>query len=178
MYSEATRALTNSRQASTVDHTRHGMASVQRLALTLPDTVLIFRNYFSLGTGLIWRFMRFVSMDSQCGLVCLQMSQQVLYNHIVAAVNEFPSGAIRNKYAQAALSWRHPYWDWAAQPPDGTSVLPKSMSSPNVTVVMPNGTNTIANPLYAYKFHKVSMEDFYYSPVCLSYLLKLPLHES
>jgi len=30
---------------------------------------------------------------------------------------------------------------------------------------MPNGTTTIPNPLYAYRFHPVSMGDFYYEPV-------------
>lgn len=30
---------------------------------------------------------------------------------------------------------------------------------------MPNGTNTIPNPLFAYRFHKVSKKDFYYDPV-------------
>jgi len=30
---------------------------------------------------------------------------------------------------------------------------------------MPNGSTTIANPLYAYRFHPVSMNDFYYEPV-------------
>ena len=32
---------------------------------------------------------------------------------------------------------------------------------------MPNGTSTINNPLYAYRFHQVSQEDFYYDPVRL-----------
>jgi tyrosinase len=39
------------------------------------------------------------------------------------------------------------------------------MSSPTVNVIMPNGSTTIANPLYAYRFHPVSMGDFYYQPV-------------
>lgn len=65
----------------------------------------------------------------------------------------------------AALSWRHPYWDWAAAPPAGQSVYPSSLSSPTINVTMPNGTNTIANPLYSYKFHPVSRDDFYYDPV-------------
>lgn len=43
-----------------VDRTSHGTVLAQRLALTLLDTVPIFRNYFFLGTGRIWRFMRFV----------------------------------------------------------------------------------------------------------------------
>ncbi|GAB7324456.1 hypothetical protein MBLNU13_g08380t2 [Cladosporium sp. NU13] len=94
----------------------------------------------------------------------LALYEQTLYSHIVAAVNEFPAGATRNRYAQAALSWRHPYWDWAAQPPDGTSVMPSSMTTPTVNVIMPNGTTEIPNPLYAYRFHPVSMGDFYYEP--------------
>jgi tyrosinase len=74
---------------------------------------------------------------------------------------------MRTRYAQAAMSWRHPYWDWAAEPADGKSVLPTSMTSQTVTVTMPNGTSTIDNPLYAYLFHQVSQEDFYYYPVNL-----------
>jgi tyrosinase len=98
---------------------------------------------------------------------CLQTSQQILYSHIVAVVNEFPAGPTRSRYALAAMSWRHPYWDWAAEPSDGKSVLPTSMTSKTVTVTMPNGTSTIDNPLYAYRFHQVSQEDFYYDPVRL-----------
>lgn len=143
----------------------HGTASAQRLALTILDTVLIFRNCFFPGTGRTWRSTRLVPNHFHEEFVCSLISQQVLYSHIVAAVNEFPAGAARNRYAQAALSWRHPYWDWAAQPSDGQSVLPTSMSSPTVNVIMPNGSTTIANPLYAYRFHPVTMEDFYYQPV-------------
>lgn len=39
------------------------------------------------------------------------------------------------------------------------------MTTPTVMVTMPNGTNTIPNPLYAYRFHPVYQEDFYYNPV-------------
>ena len=91
--------------------------------------------------------------------------QQILYQHIVDAVNEFPAGAIRQRYASAALSWRHPYWDWAAEPPAGESVLPTSITSPTITVTMPNGTATIPNPLYSYHFQWITVADFYYSPV-------------
>ncbi|KAM0718253.1 hypothetical protein Q7P37_006585 [Cladosporium fusiforme] len=93
----------------------------------------------------------------------LALYEQILYSHIVASVNEFPSGPVRTRYAQAAMSWRHPYWDWAAAPSSG-SVLPSSMTTPTLTVTMPNGTNTIPNPLYAYRFHPVYKEDFYYNP--------------
>lgn len=43
--------------------------------------------------------------------------------------------------------------------------MPTSMTTPEVTVIMPNGSTMIPNPLYAYRFHPVSMDDFYYEPV-------------
>jgi hypothetical protein len=62
MCSEGTRAMANLWQAYMADHTPHGTTWVQRLALTLPDTVLIFRNCSFLGTDHTWRFMRYVFM--------------------------------------------------------------------------------------------------------------------
>jgi len=82
----------------------------------------------------------------------------------VAAVNEFPAGALRQRYASAALTWRWPYWDWAATPAAGQSVYPASLQTPTVNVTGPNGTMIIANPLYSYQFHPVSSTDFYFNP--------------
>ena len=95
----------------------------------------------------------------------LALFEQTLYQHIIDAVNDFPAGAQRQRYAQAALSWRFPYWDWAAAPPDGDSTFPESVQSPTVRVRMPNGTTEIPNPLYSYRFHPVSQDDFYFDPV-------------
>lgn len=95
----------------------------------------------------------------------LALFEQTLYDHIIDAVNEFPRGPARQRYAAAALTWRFPYWDWAAPPPTGQSVYPSSLSESMVTVTMPNGTNTIPNPLHSYNFHPVSVQDFYYNPV-------------
>jgi len=92
-------------------------------------------------------------------------TQQILYQHIVDAVNEFPAGPVRQRYAAAALSWRAPYWDWAAPPPTNQSVLPSSVSNPYVSVITPEGNITINNPLYSYRFHPVSAPDFYFNPV-------------
>ncbi|KAK3724436.1 hypothetical protein LTR37_001060 [Vermiconidia calcicola] len=94
----------------------------------------------------------------------LALFEQKLYKHIVDAVNEFPAGSERQRYARAALSWRFPYWDWAAAPPSGQSVFPESMQSPTIDVTMPNGTTTIPNPLFSYRFHPVSVDDFYFNP--------------
>ena len=97
----------------------------------------------------------------------LALFEQTLYQHIVDAVNEFPAGAQRQRYASAALSWRFPYWDWAAPPADNGSAYPESMQSETITVTMPNGTTVIHNPLYSYQFHNVSQNDFYFNPVSL-----------
>ncbi|KAK6385189.1 hypothetical protein LTR65_009590 [Meristemomyces frigidus] len=94
----------------------------------------------------------------------LALYEQTLYLHIVDAVNDFPAGAVRQRYAEAALSWRAPYWDWAAVPSAGQSIYPTSVTTPTVDVQMPNGTTTIPNPLYAYEFHPVNAGDFYFDP--------------
>ena len=98
----------------------------------------------------------------------LALFEQTLYQHIVDAVNEFPAGSERQRYASAALSWRFPYWDWAAAPPSGQGVYPASVQSPTINVTMPNGTTTVRNPLYSYRFHPVSVDDFYFDPVSAS----------
>ncbi|GAB7366278.1 hypothetical protein MBLNU230_g7835t1 [Neophaeotheca triangularis] len=92
----------------------------------------------------------------------LALYEQVLYRHVTDAVNAFPAGALRSRYARAALSFRMPYWDWAASPPDGGSVYPQALQIERIDVEMPNGTQTIDNPLFAYRFHPVSRTDFYF----------------
>ncbi|KXL44734.1 hypothetical protein M433DRAFT_166430 [Acidomyces richmondensis BFW] len=94
----------------------------------------------------------------------LALVEQTLFGHITDAVNSFPAGAQRQRYAEAALSWRLPYWDWAAMPPSGESVYPSIMGQQTVNVTMPNGTATIPNPLFAYNFHPVIASDFVYNP--------------
>jgi tyrosinase len=81
------------------------------------------------------------------------MQQQVLYSTMQEVVNDFPVGPDRDRYASVASDFRIPYWDWAAAPPEGQSVLPDAVTAPTVTVNGPNGTATIDNPLFSYKFH-------------------------
>lgn len=84
------------------------------------------------------------------------------------AANSFPSGVVRQRYVSAARRWRMPYWDWAAAQADGSGVYPKSVTTPSVTVTLPNSSATIRNPLYPYRFHPVVSEaDFFYNPVSL-----------
>lgn len=117
------------------------------------------------GIDRTWLCMRYVRLVLHLSVRHSQVFQQVLYQHIIDAVNDFPAGAVRQRYARAALSWRAPYWDWAAEPAAGQSVYPNSVTTPTVDVEMPNGTTTIANPLYQYEFDPVSASDFYFNPV-------------
>lgn len=75
------------------------------------------------------------------------------------AANSFPAGSDRDRYLSAAVRWRAPYWDWAAVPPSGESVWPTIVTTPTISVILPNGTANISNPLYAYNFHPNSLED-------------------
>ncbi|KAF8860872.1 Di-copper centre-containing protein [Acephala macrosclerotiorum] len=83
----------------------------------------------------------------------LALYEQVLYEMIQQIAQQFPAGPIRDQYVTAAVNFRVPYWDWAAVPPPGQSVYPSSVGgSPAVVVNGPAGTQTIANPLWSYRF--------------------------
>ncbi|KAI9662511.1 MAG: hypothetical protein M1821_008678 [Bathelium mastoideum] len=98
------------------------------------------------------------------------MVTQILYEKVTEAANDFPDGPLRQRYSQAAASFRIPYWDWAVVPPDGGPTLPISVTSPTVNVTVPSGDNSttttiqISNPLYSYVFHPLVPSDFEYSP--------------
>ncbi|KAK4498075.1 hypothetical protein PRZ48_010731 [Zasmidium cellare] len=94
----------------------------------------------------------------------LALYEQILFEHVLDAANSFPSGAVRQRYVSAARRWRMPYWDWAVEQEDGSSVYPQSVTTPEITVTLPNGSATIRNPLYSYRFHPVSSEDFFFNP--------------
>ena len=59
----------------------------------------------------------------------------------------YPS-KIRDEYIDAAANLRIPYWDWALD-----ARMPAVINIPEVTVNAPNGSLTIKNPLYTYRFH-------------------------
>lgn len=70
---------------------------------------------------------------------------------------KFPQGALRDKYVLAAKTFRAPYFDWASQPPQGSSAFPPAFTAPNVQVVDIDGkTKAVANPLYRFAFHPVN----------------------
>lgn len=59
---------------------------------------------------------------------------------------------------------RIPYWDWAAAPPGGESVLPLSVGVEYVVVSGPNGNQTISNPLFSYSFKPLDTTAFHLAP--------------
>ncbi|PIA95850.1 Tyrosinase [Cercospora beticola] len=93
----------------------------------------------------------------------LALFEQLLFNHMTACAEEFPAGPLRQRYARAATQVRLPYWDWAVASPNG-SVYPDIVQQPRVSVVKSEGTTTIDNPLYSYKFHPVSYKDMEFDP--------------
>ena len=91
--------------------------------------------------------------------------QQVLYDIVQYIVSLYPPGK-RDRLKKVAKSFRLPYWDWAAIPTNGSSVLPLSLGgSPNVAVSGPNGVQTIANPLFSYTFKPFNGSIFPEPPV-------------
>lgn len=94
----------------------------------------------------------------------LALFEQLLFEHMVDCANEFPAGDDRDRYSQAASLVRLPYWDWAVKPESG-DVLPDIVQQPSVQVSTPNGTQTIENPLFSYKFEDGSMEELSFDPV-------------
>ncbi|KAL8679857.1 MAG: hypothetical protein Q9186_003877 [Xanthomendoza sp. 1 TL-2023] len=90
--------------------------------------------------------------------------EQVLYG-IVQEVATSIQNDTQREYQAAASTFRHPYWDWAAPSADGSPVLPAPVSGSEYIVLnLPNGSITIDNPLYQYKFALSDMSDFPDSP--------------
>ncbi|KAG7292775.1 hypothetical protein NEMBOFW57_002817 [Staphylotrichum longicolle] len=83
----------------------------------------------------------------------LALYEQSLYNAVQAVAKQFPQGALRDKYVEAAKTFRAPYFDWASQPPQGTAAFPSAFTSPNVQVVDVDGkTKSVTNPLFRFAF--------------------------
>lgn len=86
--------------------------------------------------------------------------EQVLYD-IVQEVATSIVNDTNGEYETAASTFRHPYWDWAAPSSDGGPVLPAPVSgSPYIVLHLPNGSQTINNPLYQYKFASSELSSF------------------
>jgi tyrosinase len=82
----------------------------------------------------------------------------MVVSHAQDIANEWPEGDQKNLYLNASQTLRIPYWDWAMPEPSGQSTMPDTMGTPQITVNTPNGSQTIDNPLYTYKFHPIQSD--------------------
>ncbi|KAI4259586.1 MAG: hypothetical protein LQ352_000654 [Teloschistes flavicans] len=90
--------------------------------------------------------------------------EQVLYDNVQDVANSIQSDTT-GEYKAAASTFRHPYWDWAAPTTDGSPIMPAPVSgSPFIVVNLPNGSQTINNPLYQYNFAPSDLSSFPDSP--------------
>ncbi|KAI0898379.1 Di-copper centre-containing protein [Annulohypoxylon nitens] len=90
----------------------------------------------------------------------LALYEQVLYNIVQYVASLYPPDR-RGRIQEAAAAFRIPYWDWAAVPPEGVSVLPLSVGdSPTINISGPNGVQTISNPLFSYVFRPFNASTF------------------
>ncbi|KAI4164925.1 MAG: hypothetical protein LQ342_001558 [Letrouitia transgressa] len=93
----------------------------------------------------------------------MALFEQILYD-VVQGIAGNIAGDTKGEYKTAAATFRHPYWDWAADPSDGP-VLPAPVSgSPWIVINLPNGSTTISNPLYQFSFAAADLGDFPDSP--------------
>lgn len=97
----------------------------------------------------------------------LALYEQIIYDTVqqIAATQFNGSG----EYAQAAATFRIPYWDWAAPAPIGKPVLPDPISgSPWIQINTPTKTEVISNPLFRYHFRTLDQNQIPDPPVCAS----------
>lgn len=92
-------------------------------------------------------------------------TQQILFKSIQDIATWYPDQSDRLRYQAAAVNFRIPYWDWAAVPTSGDSIVPKILTDENVDIDGPNGFQTIQNPLFNYKFQPLNTTDLPDSPV-------------
>ncbi|KAF3120916.1 hypothetical protein TWF569_002858 [Orbilia oligospora] len=86
--------------------------------------------------------------------------EQILGNIMRNLANQYPAGAVRTRYQQAANRFRLPYWDWASN-----AQVPAIIGSQaTVRVQKPQGFVTIRNPMISYVFHPFSPTFFPFTP--------------
>ncbi|EMR83072.1 putative tyrosinase precursor protein [Botrytis cinerea BcDW1] len=88
----------------------------------------------------------------------LALFEQYLYQIIQKIAATFPTFT-KARYQQAALTFRMPYWDWAAAPPAGDKYFPTVVGQPLIQIITPTSNNKpvqINNPLYSYKFNPLN----------------------
>lgn len=94
-----------------------------------------------------------------------------MYNVVQYIASLYPAGPQRARFQEAAQTFRMPYWDWAAMPPNNQSVLPFSVGGePDIMADGPNGLQLIANPLFTYTFKPLDPSIFPDFPVSFLHL--------
>src|ERR1700722_4418945 len=78
----------------------------------------------------------------------LALYEQTLAQKALEVANEYTDPALKQKYTNAALRFRIPYWDWASDP-DIPDLVAKQQS---IQLTTPTGVQTIPNPVYSYTF--------------------------
>lgn len=86
--------------------------------------------------------------------------EQILQGIILEIANEW-TGPEKESLIEAANAFRFPFWDWAVLPPDGETNVPPFFTQPTIDLKLPNGTTTIDNPLYSYKFSPLDTQAMY-----------------
>jgi tyrosinase len=81
----------------------------------------------------------------------LALFEQALYLNAEEVISTFPSNQ-QQRWRNALVGLRLPYFDWAVAPASGQPNVPASLRDENVSVTKPNGRVTIPNPLYSYSF--------------------------
>ncbi|CAK1367039.1 Tyrosinase [Cercospora beticola] len=89
----------------------------------------------------------------------MALFEQELIKHALEIANSF-DGAFGDRMKAAAQALRAPFWDWAANPDQGSTALPPFISGQQVTIEGPNGQETVDNPLYSYHFTDSSDMEF------------------
>ncbi|KAI1814106.1 Di-copper centre-containing protein [Poronia punctata] len=94
----------------------------------------------------------------------LVLYEQILYNIVQFIASLWPPEQL-GRMQKAAKRFRIPYWDWAAAPSAGESVLPLSVGgSSTISVSGPNGVQNISNPLFSFTFRPFNMSYFQDAP--------------
>jgi tyrosinase len=78
--------------------------------------------------------------------VVTDTEQQVLWTYAQDIASAYPDDQV-DEYQDAALTLRHPYWDWALYP-----ALPDVVTQTQLSINTPQGLQTVDNPLFAYNF--------------------------
>lgn len=81
----------------------------------------------------------------------LALFEQALVSHAVRIADQYHSSQAP-AYKAAAQTLRLPYWDWGLQ-----AKLPTAATLVNITVNAPEGSRTLRNPLYSYRFQRLSV---------------------